>query len=85
MKIEDGTTDKRMYTNMSGPVVMNEPRYDGTASAHVSTLGGRYDYTFDCHDRLIRADYQETDDRPRANPENFSTEYTYNEGGAPLN
>ncbi len=60
------------------------PRYDGTASAHVSTLGGRYDYTFDCHDRLVRADYQEADDRPRANPENFSTEYTYNEVGAPL-
>ena len=69
-----------MYTNRSGPVVMNEPRYDGTASA----LGGRYDYTFDCHDRLVRADYQETDDRPRANPEDFSTEYTYNEVGAPL-
>ena len=60
------------------------PRYDGTASAHVSTLGGRYDYTFDCHDRLVRADYQQTDDRPRVNPENFSTEYTYNEVGAPL-
>ena len=60
------------------------PRYDGTASAHVSTLGGRYDYTFDCHDRLVRADYQETDDKDLVNPEDFSTEYTYNEVGAPL-
>ena len=50
----------------------NSPRYDGTASAHVSTLGGRYDYSFDCHDRLVKADYSGSGDA------DFSAEYAYN-------
>jgi len=57
------------------------PRYDGTASAHVSTLGGRYDYGFDSHDRLVRADYTHGEDAS-AN-EDFTAIYTYNSAGAP--
>ena len=59
------------------------PRYDGTASAHVSTTEGRYDFTFDCHDRLIKADYSKSKS-VLALTEDFSTEYTYNSIGAPL-
>lgn len=44
---------------------------DGTASAHVSTLGGRYDYEFDGHDRLIAAEYSNDDNLD----EDFSTSY----------
>ena len=58
------------------------PRYDGTASAHVSTLGGRYDYSFDCHDRLVGAAYTAGSDAPDG--EDFSAEYAYSETGAPL-
>lgn len=61
------------------------PRWDGTASAHVSTLGGRYDYFFDCHDRLVKAAYSEPDSKlTEGITQDFSTEYTYNEVGVPL-
>ena len=63
-------------------VDMAHPRYDGTASAHVSTLGGRYDYSFDCHDRLVGAAYTAGSDAPDG--EDFSAEYAYSETGAPL-
>ena len=53
-------------------------RYDGTASAHVSSLGGRYDYTYDNHDRLTAAAYSSS-----TRGENYSTEYRYNALGAP--
>ena len=56
------------------------PRYNGTPSAHQPTLGGRYDYVFDTHDRLVKADYTPADN----SGEDFSTEYTYNSTGAPL-
>ena len=59
------------------------PRYDGTASAHLSTLGGRYDYFFDSHDRLVRADYSRIG-LSTVSSEDFSTQYSYNESGAPL-
>lgn len=67
----------------------DNPRYDGTASAHVSTLNGRYDYTYDCHNRLIKADYtkvlqlKERGFKP-VSMEDFSTSYSYNAVGAPL-
>ena len=62
------------------------PRWDGTASAHVSSLGGRYDYSFDCHDRLVKADYnaESRGEFQSSLIEDFSTEYSYNEAGAPL-
>jgi len=55
------------------------PRYDGTASAHVSTQCGRYDYAFDCHDRLTSAAY--TQGANAADGEDFSAEYAYACGG----
>ena len=54
------------------------PRYDGTASAHVSSLGGRYYFTYDNHDRLTTAAYSSS-----TRGENYSTEYSYNSIGAP--
>ena len=58
------------------------PRWDGTASARITSLGGRYDYRFDIHDRLVRADY--TPGADASEDEDFSTAYTYNAVGAPL-
>lgn len=61
------------------------PRYDGTASAHVSTSGGRYDYIFDTHNRLVKASYTEgEDDFKNLSFRDFSVEYSYNEMGTPL-
>ncbi len=55
------------------------PRYTGCPSAKINTLGGRYDYTFDAHNRLVKADY--ISGRPS---EDFSTTYTYDAAGNPL-
>ena len=68
----------RVYTESILYAGGNSPRYDGTASAHVSTLGGRYDYSFDCHDRLVKADYSGSGDA------DFSAEYAYNTLAAPV-
>ena len=68
----------RVYTESILYAGGNSPRYDGTASAHVSTLGGRYDYSFDCHDRLVKADYSGSGDA------DFSAEYAYNSLAAPV-
>ncbi len=60
----------------------SHPRYDGSASAHISSLGVRYDYVFDNHDRLVKAiSSGGTKNKLTAN---FSAEYSYNEVGAPL-
>ena len=56
------------------------PRYSGCPSAKETSLGGRYDYRFDAHDRLTKADYT----APDSEDEDFSTEYTYDDLGNPL-
>ena len=56
------------------------PRYSGCPSAKETSLGGRYDYRFDAHDRLTKADYT----APDSEDEDFSAEYTYDDLGNPL-
>ena len=51
------------------------PRYTGCPSARVNILGGRYDYRFDAHDRLVQADY--TPGAGAAKGEDFSAVYSY--------
>lgn len=51
------------------------PRYTGCPTGRINILGGRYDYAFDAHDRLTRADYTAA---AAADPEeDFSARYTY--------
>ena len=59
-----------------------EPRYTGCPTARVTTLGGRYDYRYDAHDRLTAADY--TPGTSAATDEDFSTSYTYDAAANPL-
>ena len=52
-----------------------QPRYTGCPSARVNITGGRYDYRFDAHDRLVQADY--TPGAGAAKGEDFSVVYSY--------
>ena len=74
--------DYKTYTERVSYADGTFPRYDGTASAHRSSLGGEYSYRFDTHDRLIGAKYTPGPDNPT--DEDFSVSYRYNETGAPL-
>ena len=74
--------DYKTYTEWVSYADGTFPRYDGTASAHRSSLGGEYSYRFDTHDRLIGAKYTPGPDNPT--DEDFSVSYRYNETGAPL-
>ncbi|MGN0231489.1 MAG: RHS repeat domain-containing protein, partial [Muribaculaceae bacterium] len=68
-------SDKLLYANG------DSPRYNGTPSARITSLGGRYDYHYDGFDRLISAEYT----APGSNPnEDFSTAYSYNAMGSPV-
>ena len=59
----------------------NTPRFSGLPSAQMLSIGGRYDYNYDNHNRLIIADYAPADN---ASPdEDFSVQYQYNTLGAP--
>ncbi len=49
------------------------PRYTGAPSGRLNILGGRYDYRYDAHDRLTRADYTPAKD----GDEDFSASYSY--------
>ena len=70
----------RKYTEEIFYADGDKPRYNGTASAHKSSLGGRYDYTFDVLDRLSKAVY--TPDSLHST-EDFSTAYSYDRRGRP--
>ena len=59
-----------------------EPRYTGCPTARETTIGGRYDYRYDAHDRLTAADY--TPGTDAAADEDFSTVYTYDDAANPL-
>ncbi|MDE6436521.1 MAG: hypothetical protein K2K69_03310, partial [Muribaculaceae bacterium] len=65
-------TEQLLYTEGATPL------YSGCPSAKVMISGGRYDYTFDDHRRLIRADYT------ASGSGDYSTEYTYDDVANPL-
>ena len=58
------------------------PRYTGEMSGRTTSFGGRYDYHYDAHDRLIGADY--TPAATDSVGEDFSTSYSYDAIGRPL-
>lgn len=53
----------------------NAPRFTGCPAARQTSLGGRYDYRFDAHDRLTHAVYTAPTDADTY--EDFSVRYTY--------
>lgn len=53
----------------------NAPRFTGCPAARQTSLGGRYDYRFDAHDRLTHAMYTAPTDADTY--EDFSVRYTY--------
>lgn len=65
-------TEQLLYTDGKNPL------YNGCPSAKVMISGGRYDYTFDDHRRLVAAKYSSS-----VKDEDFSTEYTYDEVANP--
>ena len=65
-------TEQLLYTEGATPL------YSGCPSAKVMISGGRYDYTFDDHRRLVAAKYSSS-----VKDEDFSTEYTYDEVANP--
>lgn len=69
-------TDRLLYTDGANP------RYGGCPSARINSLGGRYDYTFDPHDRLLRAYY--TPGEKADTDEDFTVTYAYDELARPL-
>ena len=69
-------TDRLLYTDGA------HPRYGGSPSARINSLGGRYDYSYDPHDRLICAIYSPGENSDDG--EDFSTYYSYDELSRPL-
>lgn len=70
-------TEKYLYADATNP------RYSGTPGAREFFSGGRYDYEFDSHDRLVAANYKP---KKGANVnEDFSTSYSYNKANLPTN
>ena len=57
------------------------PLYSGCPSAKVMISGARYDYTFDNHRRLVKADYTASSPSSRTD---YSTEYSYDDVANPL-
>ena len=57
------------------------PRYSGCPSAKETSLGGRYDYRFDAHDRLVCAEYMPS--ATAREDEDYYVEYTYDDLGNP--
>ena len=68
-------TDRLLYTDGA------HPRYGGSPSARINSLGGRYDYSYDPHDRLLRAYY--TPGEKAAEGEDFTVTYSYDELSRP--
>ena len=68
-------TDRLLYTDGA------HPRYGGSPSARINSLGGRYDYSYDPHDRLLRAYY--TPGEKAAEDEDFTVTYSYDELSRP--
>lgn len=68
-------TDRLLYTDGA------HPRYGGSPSARINSLGGRYDYSYDPHDRLMRAYYTPGD--KAAEGEDFTVTYSYDELSRP--
>ena len=68
-------TDRLLYTDGA------HPRYGGSPSARINSLGGRYDYSYDPHDRLLRAYY--TPGEKAAEDEDFTVSYCYDELSRP--
>lgn len=69
-------TDRMLYTDGA------HPRYGGSPSARINSLGGRYDYSYDPHDRLVCAIYSPGENSDDG--EDFSTYYSYDELSRPL-
>ena len=61
------------YTESIYYATGTNPKYNGTPSARSLTLGGRYDYSYDYNDRLVKALYT----APTGSSADFSTEYKY--------
>ncbi len=61
-------TEQILYTEGATPL------YSGCPSAKIMISGGRYDYTFDNHRRLIKADYTSASSKGK---DDYSTEYSY--------
>ena len=68
-------TDRLLYAEGK------HPRYGGSPSARINSLGGRYDYSYDPHDRLLRAYY--TPGEKAAEGEDFTVTYSYDELSRP--
>ena len=68
-------TDRLLYTDGV------HPRYGGSPSARINSLVGRYDYSYDPHDRLLRAYY--TPGEKAAEGEDFTVTYSYDELSRP--
>ena len=68
-------TDRLLYAEGK------HPRYGGSPSARINSLGGRYDYSYDPHDRLMRAYY--TPGEKAAEDEDFTVTYSYDELSRP--
>ena len=68
-------TDRLLYAEGK------HPRYGGSPSARINSLGGRYDYSYDPHDRLLRAYY--TPGEKAAEGEDFTVTYNYDELSRP--